>query len=402
MDAPFSPRPTGYFDNRYLAPGKVRELALFAESNPFELEHLHGLRRVLWTPEASEAAFRYREVRGRIALVDPDATRTLEKLHRHLDKLEAWLAAHDQRVFVVYCHMALRLGKKWFDEWRQRMHFHVILQQHLRSLREAQWLWRRGCEKLMRSERTLPEEKFRRLVAHFQGAHKLTRETMELTSELTTPEFQDIKPGTVVRKLLFDRPLLEAPTSYDMCFRGVWADKFARQLDVPHRRLEKLLGLSLNALLERQDSIDEAFVRYRARELEAKPSLTAALSATNRVRPVEEARPVQVEPEALEELPDSAILGEAEPTPRLLPLEIGPAEPEPLPDSAFEDDEVVAITELEVVSASPATVVDIDALVVEESVALEVLEIVDEPPPMKPAVLDVVETFDNPLLPPKS
>ena len=257
----YDPKYHGAYDDRWLEPGKVRDLDDLVAAEAWDAQRIARVHGRLYLElgrraedlasirKAARKIFRRnfgRRPRGR-------DRRELEDLEDEFKTLGEWFASFDRRVYLVHGNMAREVGGDRLKELSHRYDFHMALQYIQRQLSEAHDSVGDALAGIEHFGEQLPPGYFDEIHAIFANARKTLKHCLRLAEELKSPALANVPAGTRCDDLIFDANLLrELPESF---IRPAWIIKLLEQMARMHRRADRLVFKSMGAILQTQDRL---------------------------------------------------------------------------------------------------------------------------------------------------
>src|SRR5262249_25542233 len=96
---------------------------------------------------------------------------------------------------------------------------------------------------------------------NLRHAHKALKEALATSKDLMLPALKNVVAGEPLKPHLFDKPLVEGLSAYDMMITPKWIDKMMTQLEQVYGRLIHIHFKSLGGILALQERIAQEFAK---------------------------------------------------------------------------------------------------------------------------------------------
>jgi Zn-dependent protease with chaperone function len=358
----YDPKYHGLYDDRPLEPGDLAELNEIIRTSPWNEDRIAKVLEKLYEGAKGKAE-EYADLRKERATLDNDTgeksprlKKKIKEVEAQLDKVWEWYKSLDRRVYLVHVQMAAAVNREWKDELVERYRFQVEVQKMYEEARQHQGKAFAFASALFNMAEPHPD--FVAEVMHvLRQAWKALKNILRDAREVNLPAMKNFEEGERLADFILEGKLVsELPLTY---VKGKWVSKLLDQLDMVRSRCFRLHWKSVGGILALQEKI--------------------ATEWQTRREPVEAA------------VVEDAVAGEVVPA-EVVPAEVVPAEVVDVAEVV--PAEVVAA---EVVDAAPVEAEVLDAAVVEEPPAAEV---VSPPPPPEPAPVAFVSPEPEPVFVP--
>jgi Zn-dependent protease with chaperone function len=273
----YDPRYQGVYDDRFINPGDVEQLAQSARAEPLSRDALARREGGLYAGRSKERMEQYALLReeldtltglqnGRLKLKGDtftfrarrygldDVERLLEKVQWELDEDLDSLAELDRRVFACHYQMALEVGGPAAQELLDRYRFHLALQGLAARLLKHEKILRATLAFLARGG-GMSVDQFVDVRDDFREAHEALAQCLNAANKMPMPELKNMKAGEPVGAFLLSKELLPQFGYSAQGLTGKKIGRFLRQMGEVQDKLHRIHFKSLGAILALQERV---------------------------------------------------------------------------------------------------------------------------------------------------